>query len=97
MAPSKTPSIRNIFLITVLLGILVWTFYFLFEKSNTPPEIFKTLQPFDTGIVKKTVATGSVTPRKEVNMKSLDAMHFFDSSKACYNKKNFLYFYLLII
>ncbi len=28
------------------------------------------MSPFDTSIVKKTVATGSVTPRKEVNMKS---------------------------
>ena len=28
------------------------------------------MSPFDTAIVKKTVATGSVTPRKEVNMKS---------------------------
>lgn len=63
-------KIRNIILIIILVGGLFWTFYFLFQKSQTPPEIFKTVKPFDTAIVKKTVATGSVTPRKEVNMKS---------------------------
>src|SRR3954468_2385366 len=63
-------KIRNIFLIVFFAGLLVWTFYFLFQKSHKPPEEFKTVKPFDTIIVKKTVATGSVTPRREVNMKS---------------------------
>lgn len=63
-------KIRNIILILILIGGLVWTFYFLFQKSQKPPEVFKTVSPFDTTIIKKTVATGSVTPRKEVNMKS---------------------------
>lgn len=53
-----------------MLGLFVWTFYFLYKKSQKPPEVFQTISPFDTSIVKKTVATGSVTPRKEVNMKS---------------------------
>ncbi len=61
---------RNIILIVGFLSLIIWTFYFLFEKSQTPPEVFKTVTPFDTSIIKKTVATGSVTPRKEVNMKS---------------------------
>jgi HlyD family secretion protein len=63
-------KIRNIILITLLIGGFVWTFYFLHEKSQTPQEVFKTVSPFDTALIKKTVATGSVTPRKEVNMKS---------------------------
>jgi HlyD family secretion protein len=63
-------KIRNIILIVGFLSLIIWTFYFLFEKSQTPPEVFKTVTPFDTSIIKKTVATGSVTPRKEVNMKS---------------------------
>ncbi|MEO6302082.1 MAG: biotin/lipoyl-binding protein, partial [Bacteroidia bacterium] len=63
-------KIRNIILIVGFLSLIIWTFYFLFEKSQTPLEIFKTISPFDTAIVKKTVATGSVTPRKEVNVKS---------------------------
>lgn len=63
-------KIRNIVLLIIVLGGFIWTFYFLYQKSQTPPEVFQTVSPFDTAIVKKTVATGSVTPRKEVNMKS---------------------------
>lgn len=63
-------KIRNIILIALLVGGFIWTFYFLYNKSQKPAEEFKTVIPFDTTIVKKTVATGSVTPRKEVNMKS---------------------------
>lgn len=57
-------------LLIAFIGLIFWTFYFLYNKSQKPPEVFKTVLPFDTSIVKKTVATGSVTPRKEVNMKS---------------------------
>lgn len=63
-------KIRNIFFILLLVVLFVWTFYFLYQKSQKPPEVFTTVSPFDTSIVKKTVATGSVTPRKEVSMKS---------------------------
>ncbi|MCU0359847.1 MAG: efflux RND transporter periplasmic adaptor subunit [Bacteroidia bacterium] len=63
-------KIRNYVILLLFVGGLFWTFYFLYQKSNTLPEVFETLLPFDTSIVKKTVATGSVTPRKEVNMKS---------------------------
>lgn len=65
-----TKKIIKTVLLVAFLGLIVWTFYFLYIKSQTPPEVFKTIMPFDTSIVKKTVATGSVTPRKEVNMKS---------------------------
>lgn len=63
-------KVRNTLLIIIFAGGLFYTFYFLFQKSQKPPEEFKTTSPFDTTIIKKTVATGSVTPRKEVNMKS---------------------------
>lgn len=63
-------KIRNITLLLAFAGLIIWTFYFLFEKSQTPPQVFETVKLFDTTIIKKTVATGSVTPRKEVNMKS---------------------------
>lgn len=62
--------IFKILILAVVLVIFVWTIYFLYEKSQTPPEFFETKMPFDTTIVKKTVATGSIIPRKEVNMKS---------------------------
>lgn len=63
-------KIRNIVLIVLFVGGIGWTFYFLYTKSKESPVVFETVKPFDTLIVKKTVATGSVTPRREVNMKS---------------------------
>lgn len=63
-------KILKIALLVGFVGLVFWTFYFLYNKSQKPPEVFKTVMPFDTSIIKKTVATGSVTPRKEVNMKS---------------------------
>lgn len=63
-------KIRNITLILILAAGFIWTFYFLFQKSQEAPLVFNTIVPFDTTIIKKTVATGSVIPRREVNMKS---------------------------
>lgn len=63
-------KIIKITLLVAFVAMVFWTFYFLYNKSQKPPEVFKTITPFDTSIIKKTVATGSVTPRKEVNMKS---------------------------
>jgi HlyD family secretion protein len=63
-------KIKYTFLLGALLSGMIYTFYFLIKKSQKPAEVFKTTSAFDTSIVKKTVATGSVTPRKEVNMKS---------------------------
>jgi HlyD family secretion protein len=63
-------KIIKITLLVTFVSLIFWTFYFLNSKSQKPPEVFKTVMPFDTSIIKKTVATGSVTPRKEVNMKS---------------------------
>ena len=59
--------IKRIVKITVgiaLLGVFIWTFYFLFKKSEEVPVTFQTITAFDTTIVKKTVATGNVIPRK---------------------------------
>ena len=63
-------KIIKIALLVAFIALVIWTFYFLYNKSQKPPEVFNTMQPFDTIIIKKTVATGSVSPRKEVNMKS---------------------------
>jgi HlyD family secretion protein len=56
--------------LVIVLAIFAWTIYFLYAKSQTPPVVYKTINPFDTSVIKKTVATGSIIPRKEVNMKS---------------------------
>ncbi len=53
----------------VILGVFVWTAVFLYNKSQEKPVIFETATPFVTDIVKKTVATGKILPRKEVDIK----------------------------
>jgi len=63
-------KITRVILLVLLLSGVIWSFYFFYAKSQKPAVTFNTITPFDTVIIKKTVATGSVTPRKEVNMKS---------------------------
>lgn len=55
--------------IVILVGIFLGTFYFLYTKSKDKPDIFKTQAPKVETIVKKTVATGSVVPRYEIEIK----------------------------
>jgi len=55
--------------IVLLVAVFLGTFYFLYNKSKKKPDIFKIeVAKFDT-ITKKTVATGSVKPRKEIEIK----------------------------
>lgn len=61
----------KIFIGIVLLGLIVWTFYFLYSKSKPKPVEYTTQVPFTATIVKKTVASGTVTPEKEVEIKSI--------------------------
>jgi HlyD family secretion protein len=53
----------------LVLGILGWTGYFLYSKDQEKPVVYETGQPFYTDIINKTVATGSVVPRKEIEVK----------------------------
>jgi len=55
--------------IGLVLGILGWTGYFLYSKDQEKPVVYETEQPFYTDIINKTVATGSVVPRKEIEIK----------------------------
>lgn len=58
----------------ILLGILIGALFigtlgFLYAKSKEKPVVYETLTPFKTDIIKKTVATGSIVPRKEIEIK----------------------------
>ncbi len=53
----------------ILVGIIVGTLYFLYAKSEKKPVFFHTDSPFTTNIIRKAVATGSVVPRKEIDIK----------------------------
>ncbi|MCD4682773.1 MAG: efflux RND transporter periplasmic adaptor subunit [Bacteroidales bacterium] len=59
----------KILILVVILGAFVFTIYFLYTKSQAKPVVFETTTPIKTNIVKKTVATGSVVPRKEIEIK----------------------------
>jgi HlyD family secretion protein len=61
-------------ILTIAFGLIVisafaGTVYYLHSKSEEAPVVFETAQPVVATIVKKTVATGSVVPRKEVEIK----------------------------
>lgn len=59
----------KILLAIVIIGIFVYTIYFLYQKSQAKPVVFETTTPTVMNIVKSTMATGSVVPRQEVEIK----------------------------
>lgn len=64
---------KRIIRITVLV-LLVSSFfymsYFLYSKSKQPDVVYDTDSTFVTTIIRKTVATGSIIPRREIEIKS---------------------------
>lgn len=54
----------------LVLATFLGTVGFLYNKSQEKPVIYQTATAFTTDIVKKTVVTGSITPRKEIEIKS---------------------------
>ena len=59
----------KILILVIVLGIFGYTIYFLYGKSKEKPVIYETTNAVITNIVKKTVATGKVVPRKEIEIK----------------------------
>jgi HlyD family secretion protein len=47
----------------------VWLGMYFYQKGKSDPIIYKTEKPFRTDISRKTVATGSIVPRREVQIK----------------------------
>ncbi|MDD2563064.1 MAG: efflux RND transporter periplasmic adaptor subunit [Salinivirgaceae bacterium] len=60
--------IKRLILILVA-GIFVYTIIFLYQKSKAKPVIYSIEKPFKTNITNKTVATGKIVPRKEIEIK----------------------------
>jgi HlyD family secretion protein len=56
--------------LALIAFIFIGTALFLFNKSREKPRVFTSSAPIETTIVNKTVATGKVIPRKEVNVTS---------------------------
>lgn len=64
--------IRKIFiglLVTLFVVVSVWLGFYFYKKSKQDPIVYKTEKPFKTDIIRKAVATGSIVPRKEVEIK----------------------------
>ena len=55
--------------VLIIIIVFIGTIFFLYNKSRKKPIVFKTTTPFETSIIRKTVATGSVVPRKEIEIK----------------------------
>jgi len=62
-------TILKILMGLIVLGVFAYTMYYLWEKSQVKPVVYETTQAFKTDIIKKTTATGSVKPRKEIEIK----------------------------
>jgi HlyD family secretion protein len=65
-------NMKRFFLFILLLLVLAgfgWLGRYFYKQAHTDPVTYKTEQPFVTDIVKKTVATGSIVPRREVQIK----------------------------
>ena len=73
MTPSNTTfSVKRFIPIVIGLGIVgafAWTLLFLYNKSQSKPIRYETETPFRTTIIKKTVATGAIVPRQEIEIK----------------------------
>jgi HlyD family secretion protein len=54
----------------VIALVFIGTFVFLYRKSQTPTVVYQLDSPAKMTIVKKTVATGKVIPRREIEVKS---------------------------
>lgn len=53
----------------ILVLVIGGAFLFLYKKSQAKPVVFQTEMPEIADITKKTVATGSIVPRREVEVK----------------------------
>lgn len=62
-------KIIRISVLVIISVVFIWTIVFLYQKSEKKPVVYETEKPFITNIIKKTVATGSVVPRKQVEIK----------------------------
>ena len=62
-------KLLSVFVIFAIVAAFGGTVFYLWKKSRKHPVLYATATPFTTDIVKKTVATGSVVPRKEVEIK----------------------------
>ncbi len=62
-------KVIKIAVVALFALLVVWVVYYLIQQSKTEPVVYQTESPQTATIIKKTVATGSVVPRKEILIK----------------------------
>ena len=68
----RVVTVKRVLWGVVLLALLAgfaWLVRYFYRQAHADPVAYKTETPFVTDIVKKTVATGSIVPRREVQIK----------------------------
>ena len=65
----KTRKILKIALLVIVAGIFIWTFVFLYQKSQPEVTLYDTVRPAVADLEKTTVVTGKIEPRDEVLIK----------------------------
>jgi HlyD family secretion protein len=60
----------NFVILGIVAVIFIGAFIFLYRKSHTSPIVYTLDSPAKMTIIKKTVATGKVIPRREIEVKS---------------------------
>ncbi|MGB0917618.1 MAG: efflux RND transporter periplasmic adaptor subunit [Flavobacteriales bacterium] len=63
-------SFVRVLVVLLIVGGFGYTLWHLYEKSQEEPVVFQTETAFVSNIIKKTVATGSISPKKEVAIKA---------------------------
>jgi HlyD family secretion protein len=61
--------VLRIFLFVIITGVFVYTLYYLWQKSQKDPIIYPVATAYYYDIIEKSVATGSIIPREEVDIK----------------------------
>ncbi|MCS7018947.1 MAG: efflux RND transporter periplasmic adaptor subunit [Cytophagales bacterium] len=56
-------------ILTSFIAGTIWLVYYFIQRSQKPVIVYRTETPFITDIIKKTVATGAIVPRREVQIK----------------------------
>lgn len=56
-------------LLVVFFGVISYTIYYFYNNSVEDPIVYKTEGSAVNDVIKKTVATGSIVPRKEIDIK----------------------------
>lgn len=62
-------KIVYILIAVIFVGLTIYAGSYLVKKSKITPVVFRTETPVITDILKKSVATGRITPRKEIQIK----------------------------